>query len=74
MTDPGSEGPWPEHWRTFGRPGAAVTLRGAANGLIINSTTMIPPEYRDELATIITALGDLADRIEQDHNHEGENQ
>jgi hypothetical protein len=71
---PGPGEPWPELWRRFGRPGAVTTLRMTAHGLIVESTMMIPPGdgYRDELASIIIALSDLADRIQQDHDQSKE--
>jgi hypothetical protein len=64
----------PELWRRLGRPGAIATLRMKAHGLIVESTMTIPPGdgYRDELASIIIALGDLADRIQQDHDQSKE--
>jgi hypothetical protein len=55
----------------LGRPGAIASLRLAAAGLQHTAAMMIPPEYREDVASIILAIDELTARIEADHQQGG---
>ena len=73
MTEPGpgpgaSQLPMPELWRTLGRPHSVALLRSHATMLTLEASAYFAPEYRDAVAAIILASGELADRIQQDYD------